>query len=50
MQAKNSQQTNAFSSTAKQNLKSGQEINEHGLIWRKLSNGKGSWRFDFRIK
>jgi len=50
MQAKNSQQTNAFSSTAKQNLKSGQEINEYGLIWRKLSNGKGAWRFEFRIK
>ncbi|MFV1976520.1 MAG: hypothetical protein ACC651_12290 [Candidatus Scalindua sp.] len=49
MQAKTTQHSNAFSSTAKQALKVGQELNEHGLIWRKLSSGKGSWRFDFRI-
>lgn len=49
MQANTTQNSTAFPSTAKQSLKVGQEINEHGLIWRKLSTGKGSWRYDFRI-
>ena len=47
--AKNIQQANTFSNQAKSELKASQELNDQGLIWRKLSNGTGSWRYDFRV-
>lgn len=45
----NSQQTNTFNLKAKSQLAIGKELNEHGLVWRKLSDGTGVWRYDFRI-
>ncbi len=43
-------QTNQkFSAANKKSLKVGQELTEHGLIWRKLQDGTGVWRYDFRM-
>jgi len=41
--------TNTFNSKSKTQLQIGSEIAHQGLIWRKLSNGTGVWKYDFRI-
>lgn len=43
------QTTNPFDSKLKSQLEIGQELTHQGLIWRKLSNGTGVWRYDHRI-
>lgn len=39
--------TSAFNDKAKKELTPGQEITENGLIYRKRSDGFGTWRYDF---
>lgn len=36
-----------FSQAAKQALEVGKELTDDGLIWRKRSDGTGTWRYDF---
>lgn len=48
MQSSNSDKSNIFSNESKAKMSVGQEINQQGLVWRKLSNGSGVWRYDFR--
>jgi len=39
--------TSAFCEKAKKELAPGQEITENGLIYRKRTDGFGTWRYDF---
>jgi integrase len=39
--------TSAFSEKAKKELAPGQEISENGIIYRKRTDGCGTWRYDF---
>ncbi|MCS4504306.1 site-specific integrase [Arhodomonas aquaeolei] len=39
--------TTRFTSKEKNALKTGQEITDGDIIWRKLSDGTGVWRYDF---
>lgn len=47
MKTKSNQVSQVFSSAAKSALSANQELNDGGLIWRKLSDSTGSWRYDF---
>jgi integrase len=38
-----------FSHAAKQALEVGKELTDGNLIWRKLKDGTGSWRYDFML-
>ncbi len=38
---------NAFSTKAKKELEVGKEISQGGLVYRKLADGTGTWRYDF---
>jgi hypothetical protein len=38
-----------FSGDAKKKLPVGKELNDGGLIWRKLKDGTGVWRCDIKI-
>ncbi len=43
--------TNAhqFSKQTKDSIQVGEEISSEGLIWRKLGDGTGTWRYDFTV-
>ena len=47
MKTKSKQVSQVFSNATKSALTANQEINDGGLIWRKLSDASGVWRYDF---
>lgn len=38
-----------FSKQVKDNVSIGRDLSSEGLIWRKLADGTGTWRYDFTI-
>jgi len=38
-----------FSKQTKDSIQVGEEISSEGLIWRKLGDGTGTWRYDFTV-
>ncbi|MGB7757633.1 MAG: tyrosine-type recombinase/integrase [Salinisphaera sp.] len=49
MENQGARQRNRFSKAAKMAAKPGQDILDNGVVWRKRSDGSGSWRYDIKV-
>lgn len=45
----NNNKRTRFTGAEKNTLMAGQEITDGQIVWRKLQDGSGAWRYDFRV-
>ena len=49
MNKSSNRQSQPFSCANRKVVPVGKELSDNGLVWRKLQDGSGVWRFDFRM-
>lgn len=49
LKSSNNAKSNISGKTAKADLKVGKELTDGQIIWRKLADGTGSWRYDLQL-